>query len=200
MGDFEAPIESAVETEATPQWEIPYEPPVEQNYNRQDDMAGFDGFETLEQYKDYILQRANENFEQKYQERRFTERIEASETRARENHDGSDGLPAYDELVNGYAAPAMRQQPQLHRLVLSQADPAAAAYLIGFCAAYPHLVPRVLEKNGRIDKSIFQLTNFRPTVKGTSGRQQASKINYENWDNESFIDELDRFKLSSEGE
>jgi hypothetical protein len=125
-------------------------------------------------------------------------RLETSEQHAREVHTGEDGLPAYDALVTAYARPLLAQHPDLDRLVLRQPDPAAAEYLIGFCVAYPHLVPQVIARKGKIDKTIFRPINFRPTIQGKNSghRQPSGKVNYEDWDNESFEAELDRFKNS----
>jgi hypothetical protein len=130
------------------------------------------------------------------------ERLYSQVERAKEAHNAKDSLPPYSDLVEGYAIPRMQQQPALRQLVLGQRNPAEAAYLIGFCACYPNLIPQVLARNGRIDKSIFRSTNFRSTVQGRNSerRQPSGKVNYEDWDNESFVAELDRFKLSSEGE
>jgi hypothetical protein len=173
----------------TPQWEIPYEPPVQPARDPYDDVPAW-------------VEEAGNRFRETLAEERLYTRVQTAEARAIEVHNGKDGLPSYSELVDHYAIPLMRERPDLRRLVLSQDDPAAASFLVGFCAAYPHLISQVVARNGQIDKSIFRSTNFRPTVRGQGSerRQPSGKVNYENWDNESFIAELDRFKLSSEGE
>jgi hypothetical protein len=182
----------------TPQWEVPYTPPpVQQDYQQDsDDLPEWVHDENLDlqSYTRNIIEEAGKQF-------RLQRRLESSVARAKEVYNGRD-LPAYDELVNSYALPLLAQHPDLHRLVLRQADPAAASYLIGFCAAYPHLVPQVIARKGNLDKTIFRPINFRPTIqaRNSGSRQPSGKVNYENWDNAAFIDELERFKLSPEGE
>ena len=98
-------------------------------------------------------------------DRRLYERVESAEERARQVHDGRDGLPGYDGVVDRFAVPIMRQRQDIRQLVLAQSDPSAAAYLIGFCAAHPDLVQEVLRRNGRLDSSIFRSIDFRKTVR-----------------------------------
>jgi hypothetical protein len=183
----------------TPKWEAPYEPPVQPNYNGQDDDSPawlYDPDLDLQTYTKNIVEEAGNRFRQTLDQERLHSRVERAETRAMEVYSGKDGLPSYSELVDGYAVPAMRSRPDLRQLILAQDDPATAAYVVGFCAAYPHLIPQVVARQGKIDKTIFQSTHFRPTVQGrNSGRRQPSeKTNYNDWDNESFEAELERFK------
>jgi hypothetical protein len=219
MEDFEAidggtdsAVDPFAETEApppqespTPQWEVPYEPPVQPNYNRQDydDVpAWIDDVEDLESYTKHVLAEAGSRFRRSLAEEKLRARVETAEARAMEVHNGKDGLDDYSTLVQFYAVPILQQRPDLKNLVMRQHDVPAAAYLIGFCAKYPHLAQEVVRRRGKIDSSIFQSINFRPTVQGrNSGRRQPSgKVNYADWDNESFEAELERFKMSSEGE
>jgi hypothetical protein len=186
-----------------PQQEVPHaQSPVQQDRYQQDGNdvpAWIYDVQDLDSYSKRVVEEAVNRWDQRWTERKLNERVESAVAHAREVHNGSDGLPEYSELV-GYAMPLIQQRPALRQLVLSQPDPAEAAYVIGFCARYPDLVPQVMARKGRLDASIFQPINFRPTVKGKgSGRQQPS-VNYEDWNNDDFLEELERFKLSPEGE
>ena len=137
-------------------------------------------------------------------EERLQSRVESAVARARDLHNGKDGLPVFDDLIND-VIPRIEQQPGLKQLVLGQSNPAEAAYLIGFCARYPHLVGEVFARKGRLDSSIFRSSHFRPTVKGrnTERRQPNGRLTASDWENmpvNDFERELVRFKMSSEGE
>jgi hypothetical protein len=151
---------------------------------------------TIESYTQHVVEEAGARIGQMLAERRTYERVESAEARVRELHDGKDGLPPYSELVDQYAVPFLRQQPvALRQLVLQQSNPAEAAYLIGFCCRYPELIPQVAARKGKLDKTILQSINFRPTVgQGSERRQPSGKVNYENWNNDDFLAELERFK------
>jgi hypothetical protein len=59
----------------------------------------------LASYTRYILNEAEKGFEAKLTERQLDGRVESTEKTARDAHNGEDGLPAYDELVDEYVAP-----------------------------------------------------------------------------------------------
>jgi hypothetical protein len=217
MEDFEAPIDDATESAVDPfggyeppqeesyappqSYTPPPQPPVPQDYDDTPEWL-YDENLDLQSYTKHVIEEGWNRFRQTLGE----EKLQNAVARAREAHDGRDGLPAHDELVNGYALPLLAQHPDLHRLVLRQADPAAASYLIGFMAKYPELRPQVLARNGRIDRSIFQPVNFRPTVRGQSSgarRQPGGRFTASDWKNmpvNDFERELHAFKMSSEGE
>jgi hypothetical protein len=184
-----------------PQWEIPYEPPVQPARDPYDDVPEwvFDENLDLKTYTSGILSEAGARFRQTLAEERLRERVEQTEARAREAYNGENGLPDYRSMVDGFAIPAMRERAELRQLVLSQPDPAAAAWVVGFCVAHPHLIPQVLAKNGRIDASIFRSTSFRPTVgqNGSTRRQPSGRFTASDWENMPVVEfeaELDRFK------
>jgi hypothetical protein len=186
----------------TPQWEIPYEPPVQPAGDPYDDTPPWvDVVEDIQSYTRNLLEEAGSRFRRELAEERLYSRVESAAARAKEIHNGKDGLPPFSDLVD-YAIPLLEQQPALRQLVLEQSNPAEALYLIAFSRRYPDLVPQLAARKGKIDASIFRPINFRPTVQGrNSGRLEPSgKVNYADWDNESFEAELARFKLSSEGE
>jgi hypothetical protein len=222
--DFEAPIDGGgtdsaddpfaeiesppPQEESPPTWEIPYEPPVQPAPDPYADVRPLiDGVQDIGEYTRRVIEEAGNRFEKNWSERQLRDRVETSEVRAKEVFNGEDGLPSYSELVDHYVVPILRQRPDITQLVMACPDPASASYLLGFCAKFPHLTERactLAAKNGKIDaralRSLVQGNNFRPTVQGNgSGRRQPSgKVNYADWDNESFEAELDRFKMSGE--
>jgi hypothetical protein len=179
-----------------PQQEVSHaQSPVQSNYNQQrdgDDVpAWVYDVQDLGSYSKRVVEEAVNRWDQRWTERKLNERVESAVAHARERHDGHDGLPEYSELV-GYAMPLIQQQPALRQLVLSQPDPAEAAYVIGFCARYPELAQKaaaMVARNGKIDASIFQSIRSRPTV----GSREI-KPRWQDMDNESFIAALERFK------
>jgi hypothetical protein len=216
MEDFEAPIDDATESAVDPfggyeppqeesyapqqSYTPPQQPPVQPARDPYDDVPRWvDDVQDIGEYTRNILEEVGNQFRQTLAEEKLRSRVETAEARAMKAHDGTDGLNSYSELVDGYAIPLMRQQPGLRELVLSQADPASAAYLIGFCARYPHLIPQVVARNGNIDASIFQSTNFRPTVRGrnsggSQGSGRLSKEDYERMTPAEFEEILTAFK------
>jgi len=94
-----------------------------------------------------------------------------------------------------YRLPEPRRQ-ELFQQLRQQDNPAATAFVVAFCLKYPQLVDRVMARNGRIDKTIFQGVQFRPTLRS----KDDSRGQWDNWDNELFEEELRRFKQSQEGE
>jgi hypothetical protein len=218
MQDFEPPIDNATETDpfgeyAPPQEEShapqePYTPPPQPPVqpNSYDDYPWLDSVEDIHDYTRKLTAEIGKETAQMLADRRLYERVESAEERARQVHDGRDGLPGYDEVVDGFAVPIMRQRQDIRQLVLAQSDPSAAAYLIGFCAKYPNLAQEVLRRNGRLDSSIFRSIHFRKTVQGKnsgrrqpSGRLTAAEINAMSpLDFETQV--LDPFKMSSVAE
>jgi hypothetical protein len=151
-------------------WEIPYEPPV-----RDPDVPTWvDNVADLDEYTANLIGEVKNRIGGMLAEEKLRSRVESAVARARDSHNGQDGLPVFDDLIND-VIPLIEQQPGLKQLVLAQDDPASAAYLIGFCARYPHLVGEVFARKGRLDSSIFRSSHFRATVQGrNSGRGQPS--------------------------
>jgi hypothetical protein len=229
MEDFEAPIDDgteqwgdgmeSVDTDAAPpytpiqesppptppqSYTQPQPPPTQPNYGLDDLVVPDEVQGDINKYTQFVLQEGVKminRLQAEEEQRQLYSRVEAAETRLREQHNGRDGLPEYEDLINRYAIPLMQQRPDIKKLVLSQGERAPeAAYLIGVCSAHPSVIPEVLRRGGKIDKSIFRSSNFKPTVKGQNSerRQPSGKVNYSDWDNESFEAELDRFKMSGE--
>ena len=89
-----------------PQDPMPYTPPIPLEYYqpRDDDVHPFQG-DNLEDYTRYVLDQAGKRFERSYAEREANQRVETTETRAREVDSGRDGLPRYDDIIDGHVAP-----------------------------------------------------------------------------------------------
>src|SRR5262249_43252680 len=116
---------------------VPYTPPMPQ-YQPREDMQPFRG-DTLEEYTNYVLDQAGRRFEHSYSERQANQRVEIREARARVAHNGKDGLPLYDDVVDGHVAPLIRQRPEVFQWLKVQPNPAESAFLLGCLHRYPHL-------------------------------------------------------------
>src|SRR5512138_89969 len=90
----------------------------------------------LASYTRYILNEAEKSFEHKMTEKQLDGRVESTEKTARENHNGEDGLPAYDELIDEFVAPLIQKRPRIFNMLREMEDPAEAAYTLGFILKY----------------------------------------------------------------
>jgi hypothetical protein len=111
------------------------------------------------------------------------------------NHDGSDGWPDWSTVINTHVMPLVQRSPQIRDLLNLLPDPNEAAFVLGLLIKYQEKLPEMIRSRG----------NFRATVRGRyQGRNQGTgkltKADYDSMSIEAFVQELDRFKNSEEGE
>jgi hypothetical protein len=156
----------------------------------------------LASYTRYILNEAEKGFEAKMTERQLDGRVESTEKTARDAHNGEDGLPAYDELVDEYVAPLIQKRPRIFSMLREMEDPAEAAYTLGFILKYKNFSDIVKSQTrDELMKNINATSKQAATIKGkNSGRQPSGRLTKEEIDSmspEAFERELERFR--SEG-
>lgn len=156
----------------------------------------------LASYTRYILNEAEKSFEHKMTEKQLDSRVESTEKTARENHNGEDGLPAYDELVDEYVAPLIQKRPRIFNMLREMEDPAEAAYTLGFILKYKNFSDIVKSQTrDELMRNINATSKQAANVKGkASGRQPSGRLTKEEIENmspEEFERELERFRASS---
>lgn len=155
----------------------------------------------LASYTRYILNEAEKGFEAKLTERQLDSRVETTEKTAREAHNGEDGLPAYDELVDEYVAPLIQKRPRIFSMLREMEDPAEAAYTLGFILKYKNFSDIVKSQTrDELMKNINATSKQAASIKGkNSGRQPSGRLTKEEIDAmspEDFERELERFRSS----
>lgn len=91
-----------------------------------------DEVQDLGSYTRYILDEASKQFKKEMSEQQLDSRVEFTESRARDVHNGDDGLPGYDELVDEYVVPMIQKNPKIFEVIKQLPDPAEASYTLGF--------------------------------------------------------------------
>ncbi len=153
----------------------------------------------LASYTRYILNEAEKGFEAKLTERQLDGRVESTEKTARDAHNGEDGLPAYDELVDEYVAPLINKRPRIFSMLREMEDPAEAAYTLGFILKYKNFSDIVKSQTrDELMKNINATSKQAASIKGkNSGRQPSGRLTKEEIDAmspEDFERELERFR------
>ncbi len=153
----------------------------------------------LASYTRYILNEAEKGFEAKLTERQLDGRVESTEKTARDAHNGEDGLPAYDELVDEYVAPLIQKRPRIFSMLREMEDPAEAAYTLGFILKYKNFSDIVKSQTrDELMKNINATSKQAATIKGkNSGRQPSGRLTREEIENMSVDDferELEKFR------
>ena len=70
--------------------------------------------------------------EEKFTAAQISRRVESSETWARQQYDGSDGKPTYDEMFDKYVAPFIMKNPGVYHVLKVMPNPAEATYALGY--------------------------------------------------------------------
>jgi len=157
----------------------------------------------LASYTRYILNEAEKSFEHKMTEKQLDGRVESTEKSAREAHNGEDGLPAYDELVDEFVAPLIQKRPRIFNMLREMEDPAEAAYTLGFILKYKNFSD-IMKSQTRDElmKNINATAKQAASVKGkNSGRQPSGRLtraDIEGMSVEDFEKELERFRSGVE--
>ncbi len=156
----------------------------------------------LASYTRYILNEAEKGFEAKLTERQLDGRVESTEKTARDAHNGEDGLPAYDELVDEYVAPLINKRPRIFSMLREMEDPAEAAYTLGFILKYKNFSDIVKSQTrDELMKNINATSKQAATIRGkSSGRQPTGRLTREEIESmsvEDFERELEKFRASS---
>ncbi len=153
----------------------------------------------LASYTRYILNEAEKSFEHKMTEKQLDGRVESTEKTARDAHNGEDGLPAYDELVDEYVAPLINKRPRIFSMLREMEDPAEAAYTLGFILKYKNFSDIVKSQTrDELMKNINQTSKQAASIRGkANGRQPSGRLTKEEIDQmspEDFEKELERFR------
>lgn len=153
----------------------------------------------LASYTRYILNEAEKSFEHKMTEKQLDGRVESTEKTARDAHNGEDGLPAYDELVDEYVAPLIQKRPRIFSMLREMEDPAEAAYTLGFILKYKNFSDIVKSQTrDELMKNINATSKQAASIRGkANGRQPSGRLTKEEIDAmspEDFERELERFR------
>jgi hypothetical protein len=157
----------------------------------------------LASYTRYILNEAEKSFEHKMTEKQLDGRVETTEKSARDAHNGEDGLPAYDELVDEFVAPLIQKKPRIFNMLRELEDPAEAAYTLGFILKYKNFSDIVKSQTrDELMKNINATSKQAANVKGkANGRQPSGRLTRAEIDAmspEDFERELERFRSGAE--
>jgi hypothetical protein len=157
----------------------------------------------LASYTRYILNEAEKGFEAKMTEKQLDGRVETSEKTARDAHNGEDGLPAYDELVDEFVAPLIQKRPRIFSMLREMEDPAEAAYTLGFILKYKNFSDIVKSQTrDELMKNINATSKQAANIKGkASGRQPSGRLTRAEIDAmspEDFERELERFRSAGD--
>jgi hypothetical protein len=100
----------------------------------------------------------------------LNQRVVDTEQAAREVHDGSDGLPTYDDVVENEAAELIRANPKIFEALRLMANPGEAGYILGLMQRYPNAAD--LMAAGGVDYNNPQAdhVDFLNSVSGVAGR------------------------------
>lgn len=148
------------------------------DYNFGKSPRSLDDVQDLGSYTRYILEEASKQFERKMSDQQLDSRVEYTETRARDLHNGEDGLPAYDELVDEFVVPMIQKNPRIFEVIKQLPDPAEASYTLGFLMKYPKF-SEMIKSQSRDDlvKNINATARQAATVRGRSnGHQPTGKL------------------------
>ena len=104
-----------------------------------------------------------------------TNRIRTTQTAARSKHDGADGNPSYDDVLDEIVLPMIRENPNLFALLREMPDPAEAAYTLGMIVKYPELERRGVEKGRKEVVDGLQNRNLRPKILKQQQKEPALK-------------------------
>lgn len=172
------------------------------DYNFGKTPRSLDDVQDLGSYTRYILDEASRQFKKEMTEQQLDSRVEFTETRAREIHNGDDGLPSYDELVDEYVVPMIQKNPKIFEVIKQLPDPAEASYTLGFLMKYPKFSDMIKHQSrDELVKNINQTARQAATVRGRSnGRQPSGKLTKAEIDSmspEEFERELEAFRGSS---
>ena len=129
-------------------------------------------------YTRFIVDTAKKEFESLATDRQLDQRVESSESRAREIHNGEDGLPSYDELVDEYVVPIIEKNKKIYELLRQMPDPAEASYTLGFLLKYPKFADMIKSQSrDELVKTINSSAKFAATARGRNGgRQPTGKL------------------------
>ncbi len=157
----------------------------------------------LASYTRYILNEAEKGFEAKMTEKQLDGRVETSEKTARDAHNGEDGLPAYDELVDEFVAPLIQKRPRIFSMLREMEDPTEAADPLGFILKYKNFSDIVKSQTrDELMKNINATSKQAANIKGkASGRQPSGRLTRAEIDAmspEDFERELERFRAGGE--
>ena len=157
----------------------------------------------LKSYSRWLIGEAKKSFQAEMTEKQLDNRVESSEKTAREAHDGEDGLPAYDEMIDEYVAPLIQKRPEIFKMLRQLDDPAEGAYTLGFILKYKNFKD-ILQSNTRDElmKNINATSKQAASVKGKASNRNGSgkltKAEIDAMSPEDFERELERFRASSE--
>ena len=179
---------------------VSQERPPSQTYNTVPN--SLDEVKDLGQYTRFVLDEAAKQFEHKMTQKQLDDRVETSESHAREVHNGEDGLPPYDELLDEFVVPMVQKNPKIFELIRQMPDPAEASYTLGMLLKWPNFTEMLKSQaNEDLIKKINGTAKQAATVKGkSSGRQPSGKLTKEEIDNmslEDFERELEKFRAGA---
>jgi hypothetical protein len=125
---------------------------------------------TVDEYTDFIqkslMQKIKGEIQPELAHTHTQQKLEIAEEKARSRHDGKDGLPSYDELIDEYLMPQLEDDEALFMLIKQTKDPAETAYRLALLNAMPDLMAQT-KAQGReemIDK-IEDVAKRATTVK-----------------------------------
>ena len=154
----------------------------------------------LKSYSRWLIGEAKKSFQAEMTEKQLDGRVESSEKAARDSHDGNDGLPAYDEMIDEYVAPLIQKRPEIFKMLRQLDDPAEGAYTLGFILKYKNFKD-ILQSNTRDElmKNINATSKQAASVRGKASNRSGNggkltKEEIENMTPEQFERELEKFR------
>src|SRR5262245_38906870 len=153
----------------------------------------------LESYTQFIVNKAKKEFAKEATGKQLDSRVEDSEVRARAEHDGSDGLPAYDDLIDEVVTPERQNNPDIIQLLRLEKEPEQAAYTPRFILNYQNRTEiNQAQTRDELIKNINDKGKEAAQVRGRSnGKQPSGKLTaaeIEAMTPEDFEKELERFR------
>lgn len=161
--------------------------------------------ETASEFAEHILQQAKQQVREELSTNQIRTRMVDSEKAAREEFDGKDGMPSYDEMFDKEIKPFLSQHQDVVNVLAKLPDPARAAYTLGLLMnpKYLAMMTKRQQSKAREDLTdqIDEATKKAVTIKNgkgggmkSSGKKTAAEIDA--MSNEEFEKELEAFKNS----
>lgn len=134
-----------------------------------------DEVENLGQFSQYLLAEAKRQINEEWTEKDLDSRVSRTERTARAAHNGEDGFPEYDEVVDTYVLPLIQKNPNVFKLLRLMDNPGEAAYTLGMLQGFPEYANQ-LKGQGReeLAKTINDATHKAALVRGRNGGKQPS--------------------------
>lgn len=112
-------------------------PPADPARRAADDKPkSLDEIKDLKEYDDEVNRKIERTIAAREREKEYSTRLESTQTEMTKKFDGSNGLPAYDEIVDEHVIPMIEKNPMLYHLIRMSPHPGGMSYLLALNAMH----------------------------------------------------------------